>query len=428
MPGSPALNQPGTLQFQPPSGGVNSSASSGKDKNWFSKVWKNPAVKKATFAVGGALVAEGLGMTGSSGAHIGSSIYDSTRPPPHRLQKPPPGQQAAYHQVQGGYRPPNGQVQPQMTMGQTHMPSQGQPVNVQMPGVHVQGPAMSFPANQSAFGNVQGVQYGTQQQPGYMAAHPPQRPGGGPHPQGPYQGGQPAQPANSGRPPQMTQGEPAQQPTGQGPAVHLPPGQGAPPHTQQQQDLSGVFGTAFGEALAGGLTRPSNQQQQPPPPPAQPHPTHAGAPHAQPDPAPLPQQYQPQQQHYQPQHEYQPQYQPQEQQQMPEQQTQAPEQSGFDFSGVTDTLSDAASLYNQVTSAGSNGNSTTTVVAEPVYQPPPSPTMTVLAVDQTSYSFVDADSGTVSVEVDTVSVVDVGDGGWGATTVDYEGGGWGDSW
>ncbi|CAK7268777.1 hypothetical protein SEPCBS57363_003264 [Sporothrix epigloea] len=84
---NPAMNV-GTAPARPAATSVASSSSSGS--GLFSKLLKNPAVKRTAFAIGGALVGESIGLSGAAGARIGTSAYSS-----HQQYKRQSAQQAA---------------------------------------------------------------------------------------------------------------------------------------------------------------------------------------------------------------------------------------------------------------------------------------------------------------------------------------------
>ncbi|KAI8960139.1 hypothetical protein F5Y11DRAFT_330912 [Daldinia sp. FL1419] len=72
-----------------------------KMKKWAKKTWQNPAMKQSSAAIGGAIIAESLGMNGTTGASLGNAIYNNTQGQP---QNQPQGQNQGQHQgqLQGG--------------------------------------------------------------------------------------------------------------------------------------------------------------------------------------------------------------------------------------------------------------------------------------------------------------------------------------
>ncbi|TGJ81143.1 hypothetical protein E0Z10_g7628 [Xylaria hypoxylon] len=60
-------------------------------KKWAKKMWSSPAVKQTTVAIGGAIMAESVGMGAGAGAQLASNLYgNANRPPLAHAQTAPP--------------------------------------------------------------------------------------------------------------------------------------------------------------------------------------------------------------------------------------------------------------------------------------------------------------------------------------------------
>ncbi|KAI1661275.1 hypothetical protein F4813DRAFT_346997 [Daldinia decipiens] len=135
-----------------------------KMKKWAKKTWQNPALKQSSAAIGGAIIAESIGMNGLAGASLGNNIYNSMQNKPQgqpqgqlqgSQQQRPPGLQHAYttppqtQVLQGG-----GITSPQtQAMNRPQLQQGLQPAGVQTPGRPpiVQNPGMTgTPVNYNA--------------------------------------------------------------------------------------------------------------------------------------------------------------------------------------------------------------------------------------------------------------------------------------
>ncbi|CAK7268584.1 hypothetical protein SEPCBS119000_003135 [Sporothrix epigloea] len=83
-------NRPVSMAMPPRPEGTTAAPSSSSSSGLFSKLLKNPAVKRTAFAIGGALVGESIGLSGAAGARLGTSAYSS-----HQQYKRQSAQQAA---------------------------------------------------------------------------------------------------------------------------------------------------------------------------------------------------------------------------------------------------------------------------------------------------------------------------------------------
>ncbi|KAI0490517.1 hypothetical protein F4859DRAFT_11139 [Xylaria cf. heliscus] len=248
LPQSPGLPSPATTAQGKPFTSAQAAAvvtDVGKGmKKWAKKVWKNPAIKQTAVGIGGAVMAESMGVNGAAGAHLANSLFTSaTRPPLSHAQTAP----AQAHGIPGVV--PQHQV---VQMGQQHQPGKPQPLHPQ-PNHHPGYPQPGHPQPGHP-------------QPGYPQHGHPQL--GHPQPGHP----QPAHPQS------------VQQPVG----VQMP---GRPPIAQNPSLVAGgaVNFNAQAQAQFG-----FNQQQQyplvrpvmvniPPPPPMPPPPAmiNIGAPSTQ---------------------------------------------------------------------------------------------------------------------------------------------------
>ncbi|OTB11733.1 hypothetical protein K445DRAFT_207897 [Daldinia sp. EC12] len=137
-----------------------------KMKKWAKKTWQNPALKQSSAAIGGAIIAESLGMNGATGASLGNNIYNNVQGQSQsqvqgqfqagqQQQQRPPGLQHAYtapaqtQAIQSG-----GITSQQIQAVSRPQLQQGlQPAGVQTPGrpPMVQNPGVTgAPANYNA--------------------------------------------------------------------------------------------------------------------------------------------------------------------------------------------------------------------------------------------------------------------------------------
>ncbi|KAI0525443.1 hypothetical protein F5B22DRAFT_642462 [Xylaria bambusicola] len=141
-------------QGKPPSSSQTGAALSeaGKGmKKWAKKMFQSPALKQTGVAIGGAILAESVGVNAGAGAQLANNIYtNATRPPLTHAQTAPPqthGVPGAITQAQLaqiGQQPP-GKLQPQPLQQHQylHQPQAGQPKPPQ-PG-HPNQPQLGHP-------------------------------------------------------------------------------------------------------------------------------------------------------------------------------------------------------------------------------------------------------------------------------------------
>ncbi|GAW18935.1 hypothetical protein ANO14919_084180 [Xylariales sp. No.14919] len=134
--GQPTFSPPPVASTTTTLGKPPSLADAGKGmKKWAKKMWNNPAIKQTTVAIGGAIMAESVGMNAGAGAQLANNIYANTNRPPlnHAQTAPPqahgiPGAAHQYQPVQIGQQQQPVKIQPlhQQQNQQQHQ-QQGRP-------------------------------------------------------------------------------------------------------------------------------------------------------------------------------------------------------------------------------------------------------------------------------------------------------------
>ncbi|KAI1470038.1 uncharacterized protein F4812DRAFT_310715 [Daldinia caldariorum] len=275
-----------------------------KMKKWAKKTWQNPALKQSSAAIGGAIIAESMGMNGTTGAALGNNIYSNYQGQPQgQLQG---GQQQRPPSLQHAYTaPPQTQTvqganiaSPQMqAMNRPPLQQGSQPVGVQTPG---RPPMVQNPGLPGTLMNYNAAQPNmTNQQTSYQIPRPPVgRPQLSQMQQRPQIQQQMQQPAAFGQPAYQTlPNQPVfQGPPGQ-PLYQVHPNQ-IMPLNQPGYQAPGTADAyvAIGATIGGALTALSGSKNNGPAPVAQ---QHQAAPTEQ--------------QHYSQQPEPQPQHEPQHQ-------------------------------------------------------------------------------------------------------------------
>ncbi|KAK6954139.1 hypothetical protein Daesc_004101 [Daldinia eschscholtzii] len=268
-----------------------------KMKKWAKKTWQNPALKQSSAAIGGAIIAESLGMNGATGASLGNNIYNNAQGQSQsqvqgqfqagqqQQQQRPPGLQHAYtapaqtqaiqsggivsQQIQAVSRP-----QLQQGLQPAGVQTPGRPPMAQNPGVT--GAPMNYNAAQPNMAN---------QSAPYQISRPPV---GRPQPSQMQQQQQQMQQ-------QMQQpaafGQSAYQALPNQPVFQGPPGQPLyqarpnpaayqmPPNQPGYQAPGGVDPyVAIGATIGGALTTLSGNKNDAPAPAAQQHHTQQSEP------------------------------------------------------------------------------------------------------------------------------------------------------
>ncbi|KAI0100724.1 hypothetical protein GGR51DRAFT_342850 [Nemania sp. FL0031] len=248
-------------------------------KKWTKKIFQNPAIKQTAVGIGGAVMAESMGVSGAAGAHLATSLYANTnRPPLAHAQTAPPQAHGAPGTVQHQTIQMGQQLQPgrpQLVQQQNHPQGHPQPGFPQQGQFQPRPPQPGYPQA----GNVQPGQYQpAQHQPGHpqVGHSQPGHPQPGQHQAGQHQPGQPQQ----GHP---QQGHPQQ---GQPQAGHPQPQPGhvQPGHTQNGQPQPSHPQIGHAQPGHNQPSHPQSGQHQPGHPQGghpQPQPIHQ---HSQPQP------------------------------------------------------------------------------------------------------------------------------------------------
>ncbi|KIH91105.1 hypothetical protein SPBR_01190 [Sporothrix brasiliensis 5110] len=197
-----APNRPGAVASPSPT--TNNANSGGSGSGLFSKLMKNPAVKRTAFAIGGALVGESIGMSGAAGARIGTTAYST-----HQQYKRQSSQQDAMQQA--------------VQKAQADAAEAQRQAQIQIQQAKQQAEAQIYAARQMAATGAPPPLHTTHTAPGQMQHGVP--PGGTPSQAAPVT---PQQPYIPGQPVASVQPAPSQAAPGQAAPGQQVPGQPLP--------------------------------------------------------------------------------------------------------------------------------------------------------------------------------------------------------